>query len=274
MITGASGNIGKKLQANWQGRYTLRLLDRHQSENEAVALIDLSNWSDSIVQHFQGADVIVHLAADPYDTKSWKELIAPNLDTLCNVFLAAMKARVPRVIFASSNHVMGGYKNDAGSGRWLTTELDPKPGTNYESSLYDSSSEDNETSQCLSSRANGESPRLNSTPYAAMKLFGERLARSYASACDAVAIAIRIGWVYREGDNRPEDLPPEADLWFKRMWLSTADMTQLIEQAIAVPLPAKTFLVVNGMSDNENMVWDIENTRSILGYKPADGLKL
>jgi len=106
-----------------------------------------------------------------------------------------------------------------------------------------------------------------------MKLFGERLGKCYAVSAKAVCIAIRLGWVNRIGNNRPEDLPSEAPIWFKRMWLSTSDMCQLIEQAITVQKDPGSFLIVNGMSDNEDMVWNIEETKRLLGYAPNDGLK-
>jgi nucleoside-diphosphate-sugar epimerase len=251
LITGAQGNIGKKLRAHLSDRYTLKLLDINSGGDPDITVMDLSKWDDRILGLCSGVDAIVHLAADPYDNKSWLELMPPNLDALNNIFIAAVKAQVPRVIFASSNHTMGGYKDTERKGRWLTTELEPKPGTEYE----------------------GPGDTLNdSTPYGAMKLCGERLGLCYAQSTTGVCIAIRVGWVNRAGENRPEDLPEEANTWFKRMWLSTRDMCQLMEQSITVPKPPGTFLVVNGMSDNEGMVWDIDYTHKVLGYSPQDGL--
>jgi len=253
LITGAAGNIGKKLRAHLSGRYTLKLLDINTAGDPDITAIDLSNWDDRLIGLFDDVDVVVHLAADPYDHKAWEELIPSNLDALSNVFVAAVKAGVPRVVFASSNHVMGGYSRAKGAGRWLTTTLEHRPGTHYESRVGN---------------------MCDSAPYGAMKLFGERLGKSYAQSAGAVCIAIRLGWVNRVGDNRPEDLPKDASIWFKQMWLSTRDMCQLMEQAITVPKEPKSFLVVNGMSDNEGMVWDIEATKRLLGYVPQDGLKL
>jgi NAD+ dependent glucose-6-phosphate dehydrogenase len=253
LITGASGNIGKKLRAHLSDRYRLKLLDIDPNGDPQVDEIDLSIWNNRLIDLFDGVDVVVHLAADPNDYKSWEQLISPNLDALNNVFVAAIKARVPRVVFASSNHVMGGYSDSNRDGRWLTAGLEHKPGTHYESSPGNP---------------------CDSTPYGAMKLFGERLGKCYAHAAGGVFIAIRIGLVNRIGDNRPEDMSADADIWFKRMWLSTRDMCQLMEQAITVPKEPQSFLVVNGMSDNVNMVWNIEETRALLGYTPVDSLKL
>jgi uronate dehydrogenase len=53
------------------------------------------------------------------------------------------------------------------------------------------------------------------------------------------------------------------------MWLSNRDFCQLMECCLVADLP-KRFLIVNGMSDNTGMRWDIEPSRSTLGYQPLD----
>jgi uronate dehydrogenase len=254
-ITGAQGNLGRKLQAHLRGRYTLKLVDINAGGDPDINVIDLSKWDNRLLELFGGVDAVVHLAADPYAGKSWMELLAPNLDALNNVFVAAIRAKVPRVIYASSNHAMGGYKEVERSGRWLAADLEPKPGTRFDDWPLGT-------------------PDRDSTPYGAMKLCGERLGLCYAQSAPGVCIAVRIGWVNRLGENRPEDLPAEAHIWYKRMWLSTRDMCQLMEKAITVPKPPGSFFVVNGMSDNEGMVWDLDYTRQVLGYLPEDGMTL
>jgi nucleoside-diphosphate-sugar epimerase len=252
LITGASGNVGKKLRAHLEGRYELRLLDNDTAGDSKIVGMDLGTWDEGLIDILSGVDVLVHLAADPSDAKPWEELISSNLDALSNVFAAAVITRVSRVVFASSNHVMGGYSGRSDAGRWLSTKLDHLPGTLYDWPGF---------GVC------------DSTPYGAMKLCGERLTRAYAQCANAVGIAVRLGWINKIRENRPEDLPANASRWFKQMWLSTDDLCQLMEQAIVVPKEPKTFIVVNGMSDNEGMVWDIEETKQLLGWVPKDGLK-
>ncbi len=79
---------------------------------------------------------------------------------------------------------------------------------------------------------------------------------------------MRIGWV-RPGDNRAEDIPPDRGCWFRLMWLSNRDYCQLMERCLAAD-PAIRFAVVNGMSANTGMPWDIGATRQLLGYDPQD----
>jgi NAD+ dependent glucose-6-phosphate dehydrogenase len=57
--------------------------------------------------------------------------------------------------------------------------------------------------------------------------------------------------------------------WLRQMWLSNRDCCQLLERCIAAD-PAIGFAVVNGMSANAGMRWDIEYTRRLLGYEPQD----
>jgi hypothetical protein len=81
-------------------------------------------------------------------------------------------------------------------------------------------------------------------------------------------LAVRIGWV-QPGPNRPEDIPPDRDDWFRLMWLSNRDYCQLMERCIR-EAPELRFAVVNGMSANTGMRWDLDPTRQLLGYEPQD----
>jgi NAD+ dependent glucose-6-phosphate dehydrogenase len=161
------------------------------------------------------------------------------------VFEAAARARVARVVYASSNHAMGGYQEVAEPAR-ITTELPPRPGTRY---VVDGRPRD-------------------STPYGSAKLMGERLGKCYADFAGLSVIAVRIGWV-RPGDNRARDIPPDRGNWFRLMWLSNRDFCQLMERCIEADRGLR-FAVVNGMSANTGMRWDIERTRQLLGYAPQD----
>jgi nucleoside-diphosphate-sugar epimerase len=246
VITGASGNLGSKLRAALAGRYTLRLIDRDPKGDPEVAAFDLSVWSESWANLFLGAQAIIHLAANSRADAPWEDLLAPNLDALLNVFHASVRAGVRRVIVASSNHVMGGYQNLCGPGQ-LTTELPPRPGTHYV--------------------VQGE-PR-DSSAYGATKLFAERLGRWYVERFPLSVIAVRIGWV-RPGENRADDLPAERGDWFLQMWLSNRDFCQLMERCLEAD-EAIRFEVINGMSNNRGMPWDLEHPRQVLGYEPQDG---
>jgi uronate dehydrogenase len=245
LITGAAGNLGAKLRRHLEGRYALRLLDLNPRGDAAILAADLSRWDPRWVDQFHGTDAVVHLAADPTAHQTWARVIGPNLDAVVNVFQASVVAGVKRVVYASSNHVMGGYKDDPDLVP-LTTDRPPRPGTHYV--------------------VEGET--RDSTPYAAAKLFGERLGKCFAESHGLSVIAVRIGWV-RPGENRPQDVPSERGPWFRWMWLSNRDFCQLLERCLLAEL-AIPFAVVNGMSANTGMPWDIDFTRRLVGYEPQD----
>lgn len=230
LITGANGNIGKKLRAAWGDAYDLLLIDADAGDDPEVVQADLAEWSHSWVDLFEGVDTVIHLAANPSEHASWEALVRPNLDALCNVFHAAALAGVERVIYASSNHAMGGYREFGDLP--ITEGLPPRPGN----------------------------------PYGAAKLFGERLGKSFAHAFQIAVVAIRLGWVQR-GANDPSTMP---DDWSRQLWLSNDDLVRLFDRAVEADLEPGEFVLANGMSDNDGMRWDLTEAVERLGYRPED----
>jgi NAD(P)-dependent dehydrogenase (short-subunit alcohol dehydrogenase family) len=231
LITGASGNLGRKLRAAWEDAYDLVLIDRVSDADDAeIVRADLSELDESWLRHFHGVDTVVHLAADPNEFATWEELVRPNLDILANVFHACALAGVDRLIFASSNHVMGGYRELGDMP--ITVDLPPKP----------------------------------DGPYGATKLMGERIGRSLGRAFDITFVALRLGWI-QPGANRPDTLP---DDWSRSMWLSNNDLIRLLDCAVEAELGDCLFVVVNGMSNNRGMRWDLSPAAELLGYSPED----
>jgi len=249
LITGAAGNLGRKLTQHLQGRYDLRLLDRQSSDEGNVQIAHLEHWDPAWVQHFAGVDTVVHLAANPNPMPDWFELLESNMDTVVNVFTAAAQQGVKRVIYASSNHAMGQYK-DIGEPAQITTTIPQRPGTSVVR----------------------DGQQLTTLPYGAMKLLGERVGKCFADAYNMDVIAVRIGWVQR-GENNPSQIPAERDDWYRLMWLSNRDFCQLMERGIEADLGGVRFAVVNGMSNNTGMRWDIGYTKQLLGYAPQDDVR-
>ncbi len=245
LITGAAGNIGNKLRQHLQGRYNLRLLDIDPRGDNEIKQADMSEWNESWSKHFQDVDTVVHMAANPTAHQSWASVVGSNIDAVVNLLSAAAKGGVKRVIYASSNHAMGGYK-DVPTPNKITTDIPPLPGTHY---------------------VNNEQS-YDSTPYGSAKLMGERMGKCFSDAHGFSFIAVRIGWVQR-GENRLNDLPPDRESWFHLMWLSNPDLCQLMERCINAD-PAIKFAVINGMSNNTGMRWDIEHARELIGYEPID----
>jgi uronate dehydrogenase len=244
LVTGASGNLGDKLRRGLEGRYQLRLLDREPRGDGAIVQADLSRWGEW-TEHFRGVETVFHLAADPTAQQTWPNLVAPNLDAMIHVFDASVRHGVQRIVFASSNHVMGGYK-DRDEPFLLTTGLPPLPGARY--------------------AVEGE--ERDSAPYASAKLFGERLGKALAETQGISFVAVRLGWC-RAGSNLASDIPASRESWFRLMWLSNRDYLALMERCLLAPLE-DDFVIVHGMSGNTGMRWDLEGTRRAIGYEPLD----
>jgi uronate dehydrogenase len=109
LITGAAGGVGSILRPRLArpGR-TLRLLDITPIEagpgEEAVtaSVTDLA----ALTAASEGADAIIHLGGIATED-SWRDILEININGTYNVFEAARRAGVSRVIFASSNHAVG-----------------------------------------------------------------------------------------------------------------------------------------------------------------------
>ncbi len=240
LITGAAGNLGAKLASHLMGRTRLVLLDRVAAPGIHAA--DLSIWGDWR-RHFEKIETVVHLAGNPVAYHEWPALVGPNIDAMLNMYEAAATSGVRRVIFASSNHVMGGYQDESGT---IGETLPPKPGLRY----------------------TADGGQRFSGAYATTKLLGERVGQQATLARGLEVIAVRLGWVWR-GDNQPRELPTERGDWFRKMWLSDRDFLQLFERCVCAPL-SEPFLIANGMSANTGMRWDLDTARTRLGYSPQD----
>jgi nucleoside-diphosphate-sugar epimerase len=282
LITGAKGNLGRKLIAHllaseWCHRVIA--VDCAVEPSPDSGDMDRVDWVEGNLADpadrrwrrvLAGVDAVVHLAAqNPYPDAPWSDACA-SFDMTLHVVEAAAATGVQRLVFASSNHVMGQYKDpplaDTLLPGGLSTLLPPGPGTRW---------------------FNGKE-MVQGFAYAASKLMGERIcmAKAHLSGSAFTTVSVRIGWC-QPGDNRPETIntsglpggepgigpDAERDLrWFRNMWLSNRDFLGLIERALLAdssgwPAPG---IVVNGMSANRGMPWDIGMTRRMIGYEPQD----
>lgn len=230
LITGACGNLGTKLACHLEGRYDLVLLGHRTPGNGKEHRFDLSKWDETWSRLFENVDVTVHLAANPSPHAEWSELIPANIDMVLNVYEACTTAGVSRLIFASSNHVMSGYRDtDTPS---LRSDTQPKPGN----------------------------------PYGASKLIGERIGKSFSERQGISSINVRIGWNRRGQRNVPS---PDMGEWGRQMWLSDRDYCQLMECCINAPKSLE-WTVINGVSKNTGTKWDLTEATEQLGYLPVD----
>lgn len=113
-------------------------------------------------------------------------------------------------------------------------------------------------------RLSGATSPLPINPYGASKLFMERMGLAQSGRTGMAFLSLRIGYC-QPGDNIPG--PHMAfGLWGQEMWLSNEDWAQAVRKACLAPFEGAA--IINIMSDNAGMRWDLEGARSAIGYEP------
>ena len=102
------------------------------------------------------------------------------------------------------------------------------------------------------------------------KLFCEQVGKYFAETRGLSVICMRIGWTQWTHGNQPG---PHMAMgrWGQEMWLSDRDF--LAGMLAAVTAKDVPYAVLNLMSDNPGMRWDIAETKAVIGYVPKDGAK-
>ena len=231
LVTGATGRLGQLLLRHLADDCDLRATCLNPGSLPGVTMADLSQVDHRHLRLFEGVDVVVHCAGQASPSAGWADVQRHNVDATLNVFEAAARAGVGRVVFLSSNWTMAGYRFRT---EILTEDLPPRP----------------------------------TNPYGVSKVVGERIGRCFADHRGLSVICLRIGYC---GGLAPQDPRLSQTSWVRQKWLSDRDFVQLVERAIATPDIG--FAIVNGMSDNAGMRWDLAAGRRLLGYVPVDRLE-
>src|SRR3569623_2353694 len=113
LITGAAGNLGRVLRERLRGSFPiLRLSDRDEmapaGPGEEVVRCDLADAA-ATAKPCEGVDAILHFGGRSLEG-TWPEVLGPNIVGAINLWEGARLAGVERIVFASSNHVVGLYR--------------------------------------------------------------------------------------------------------------------------------------------------------------------
>ena len=167
LLTGAGGNLGKVLRERLP-KYAdvLRISDISDlgaaRKGEEVIPCNLADPHavDALVA---GTDAIVHLGGISVE-RPFEEILPANIQGVYNLYEAARRHGVRRIVFASSNHTIGFYKQ----GEVIDNTVPTKPDGYYGLS----------------------------------KVFGEQLASFYFDRYGIETVAIRIGSSFAEPQDR------------------------------------------------------------------------
>ena len=111
LVTGLSGLIGGALRKHLGTAYALRGLNRRPVPGVECHLADLADLS-AIEPAFKDIDTVVHLGAAAGDEKTPDDLLRSNVIGTYNVFEAARRAGVARVVFASTGATVAGWERE------------------------------------------------------------------------------------------------------------------------------------------------------------------
>lgn len=158
LLTGANGVVGKVLRESLRGVYPVLRLSHRREFGEAlpgeeIVLANLDD-PDEVDRAMEGVDAVIHMGGKA-EEGTWDQVLKSNIMGSFNVFEAARRHGVKRIVNASTNHVTGYYRRD----RQITVYDPPRPDCRY----------------------------------ATTKVFGEALARLYADKYDMSVICMRIG---------------------------------------------------------------------------------
>jgi len=239
LVTGLSGLIGQAVQRHLDpATYELRSLSRRAVGGVESFRADIADLN-AIQPAFDGVHTVVHLAAQ-VGQPTFESLLPANVVGVYNVFEAARRAGVKRVIFASSGATVSGWEKD-------------EPYRSLVAGRYDGLRD--------WPMMTADTPLRPSGLYGATKVWGEALARVYADAHGMSMICLRVGRVIEE--DRPRDARERS------VWCSRRDIARMIERCLAAPLSVafETFFVT---SKNRWSYRDLDHARAVVGFEPVD----
>ena len=167
LLTGAAGALGRELRPRLKPHCeTLRCSDiadlGNAAPGEEVAPARLEDAA-AVLALCEGVDAVVHLGGVSTE-QPWAPILQANIVGVYHLYEAARRQGVKRIVFASSNHVTGFYRQD----ETIDTLAPPRP-----DGLYGVS-----------------------------KAFGENLSRLYFDRFGLETVCLRIGSSFPEPKDR------------------------------------------------------------------------
>jgi uronate dehydrogenase len=167
LLTGAAGNLGRELRPRLKAYCdVLRLSHRNDfgpaGAGEEVMLAALGDKAQ-VMALCEGVDAVVHMGGVSTE-KTWESILDANIAGMVHLYEGARRHGVKRIVFASSNHVTGFYRQDR-----VVSPQDPVRPDGF---------------------------------YGLSKAFGENLAQLYWDKHGIETVSLRIGSSYAEPKDR------------------------------------------------------------------------
>ncbi|MCH1624189.1 NAD-dependent epimerase/dehydratase family protein [Ferdinandcohnia quinoae] len=233
-LIGGAGTIGTILYKGLRNKYDFVILDKNIPDPaEHYIKVDATNYEQLLNSIPKDSDAIINLLTiktqnNLSDINEFQKMTEIHFNSSFYVLHAAVKLRIPKVVFASSNHTTDYYENAGFSslGREITTNDYP-----YSRGLY-----------------------------GVLKLASENIGHVFASETDnkLSIINLRIGSVRLD-----ESQAVEQDERLSRTLLSHEDTVQLFDLAIQSTVKYGTYY---GVSNNPGKPWSTESAWRELGF--------
>jgi nucleoside-diphosphate-sugar epimerase len=232
LVTGSAGRIGQAVVRELKAReQEVRGFDLAPTPGVPESIVGNISDTNAVCRAAAGVQAIVHLAAIPDDDDFLTKLLPNNIIGAYNVLEAARRAGVKRLVLASSGQVV-----------WWQRFTGPLP-------------------------IGADVPPTPRGWYAAGKLFLEGAGRAYAFSHGLSVVAARLGWCPRNKEHVEELARTD---WGPDVYLSPRDAGRFFACATAAPADIR-FAVVYACSRPVNqIVYDPEPAKRLLGYEPLD----
>jgi uronate dehydrogenase len=235
-ITGAAGHIGRCAVRGLAAQdHRVLALDivNHPPEGAAeFRQVDITDPT-ALDAAFAGQEVVIHLAAIPGDADFMSKLLPANYVGVYQVFEAARRAEVRRLITVSTSQVVFGHN--------LQRDL-----------------------------IKVDAPYAPLNHYAVSKITMEEMARFYARCHGMQVLVVRPGWLPTSASDMAS---VEADVCARNFYLSHDDAERFFAAAVATDkLRRPDFRVVYAQSrgEDETVGLDRAPARELLGYEARD----
>ncbi|GAB7021191.1 NAD-dependent epimerase/dehydratase family protein [Halostagnicola bangensis] len=278
LITGPHGEAGQALRKHLfeKDQYEFTLLDLNDHPEYETHVADVSEY-DEIRPAFDGQDAVIHLAAQSDAGASFEGVIEPNVVGTYNVIKAAEDAGVEKVIFASSQRVMGLYEDDNSPELYeedhpllLDHESLPKPDGYYGATKMFGehigrvhARNDSPPSQFFSIRISSVRPDPYDHPYGDAERGVQRGTEDGVDPEDGAWDPSQAG-SWERGSDEYEEMVNRL----KCTWTSQRDFAHLIE--CCLENETVTYDTFYAVSDNAGSWFDVEHAKEVLDYEPQD----
>lgn len=282
LVTGPYGEAGEAIleYLHDKEQYEFTYVNRSDHPDYETHVADIADY-EAIRPAFENQDAVIHLAAQSDAGADFEGVIEPNIIGTYNILRAMAEADVPKLIFASSQRVMGLYEED------------------HAPELY----EEDYPSEHDQFRLTHETLPKPDGYYGASKVFGENMCRVHARRDGAPeqVYSLRIssvrtkkydhpyGDAERGVDRSEEHEVEEGEVWdqsqtgswergsdeynemvkrLKASWTSQRDFAHMLECCLEDD--SVTYDAFYAVSGNASRWFDIEHAKAVLGYEPKD----